>query len=484
MKPERRQAPRMTPERLAYIDLEPHNGGIILNVSDGGLCFRSIAPVEQTEKIRFWLSDHDHRIEADGELAWIDETQKRGGLRFTNLPVEVRKQIDNWISQPAMPLTAEGKFAGSLPSPRASRAFSAPQSNTSAARRISEALTMLSQIKVPRPLTGFSVGLVTGLLVSGLVAGAFLIHTYPRQFGESLIQLGERLRARSQLQTVSPQLQTISRAPIPVARPQKQLSQAATQPASSQPVKLEAKSQVFSDTRVSTPPVISIPVHPASATRTPASTPLAPALPAPAVVADFHPVSGILGTLPEIESANHTSVHADTRSLSQRYLEVGKFKDKLWADKTTDQLAQFGFHPIVIRKGHLWMNSYQILVGPYGDDVEAEAAHKDLSSRGFRPRSFERGSRDFTLRPGLTLNGAHIPAGDCIISWESYLPDAIVKFEKNRGVVATAEGQWVKRDVRYDNDAFVYIMHVDGSRTLIEIRFAGMRQALVFGKAS
>jgi hypothetical protein len=77
-----------------------------------------------------------------------------------------------------------------------------------------------------------------------------------------------------------------------------------------------------------------------------------------------------------------------------------------------------------------------------------------------------------------------MPAGDCIISWESYLPDAIVKFEMNRGVVATAEGKWVKRDVRYDNDAFVYIMHVDGSRTLIEIRFAGMRQALVFGKAS
>jgi hypothetical protein len=64
------------------------------------------------------------------------------------------------------------------------------------------------------------------------------------------------------------------------------------------------------------------------------------------------------------------------------------------------------------------------------------------------------------------------------------MPDAIVKFEDGRSVAVSAEGKWVKRDVRYDNDAFVYIMRGDGSRTLVEIRFAGMNQALVFGKTS
>jgi hypothetical protein len=479
MKPERRRAARMTVERLAYIDLEPDNGAIILNVSDEGLCFHSIAPVEQTGRIRFWWSDSKKRIEADGELAWLDETQKRGGLRFTNVPVEVRKQIGTWISQPATPLTAEGKLASPLPS---SRAFSAPRSNTSAARGISEALTMLSQIKVPALLTGFSGGLLIGLLVSALVGAAFLIHTYPRQLGESLIQLGERLGARSQPQPMPPQSQTIAPAPIPVARPQKQVSQPAIQMASAQPLKVEAKRPV-SVTRVAIPPIITTSVHPASVT-TPSSIPSAPSLPAPAVVADFQPVSGIVGAVPKIESTNRTSVDANTESLSEKYLEVGKFKDKTWAAKTTDQLAQFGFHAIVIRKGHLWMNSYQVLVGPYVDDVTAEVAHKDLSSRGFRPRSFERGSRSFRLRPGLTLNGTRMPAGDCVISWESYTPDAIVKFEESRSVVATADGKWMKRDIRYNSDAFVYLMHANGSRTLIEIRFAGMRQALVFGKAS
>jgi hypothetical protein len=479
MKPERRQAPRMTVEKLAYIDLEADNGAIILNVSDGGLCFHSIAPVEQSGRIRFWLSDNKNRIEGDGELAWMDETKKKGGLRFTNVPVEVRKQMGNWISQPATPVTAEGKLASPLPS---SRAFSPPRPNTSAARGISEALTMLSQVKVPGVLTGFSGGLVIGLLVSALTGAAFLIHTYPRQLGESLIQLGERLGARSQPQAVSPEPQAISAAPIPVVRPQKQLSQPAIQMASAQPLKVEAKTPV-SVARVAMPPIMTAPVRPANAT-TPASIPPEPSLPAPAVVAEFQPVSGIAGAVPEIESANRTSVHANTESPSEKYLEVGKFKDKLWAAKTTDQLAQFGFHAIVIRKGHLWTNSYQVLVGPYVNEVEAEVAHKDLSSRGFRPRSFERGSRSFRLRPGLTLNGTRIPDGDCVISWESYSPDAIVKFEEGRSVVASAEGKWVKRDVRYTGDAFVYLMHANGSRTLIEIRFAGMSQALVFGKAS
>jgi hypothetical protein len=45
--PERRHLPRTTLERLAYIDIESNNGGIVLNVSTEGLCFHSIAAVER-----------------------------------------------------------------------------------------------------------------------------------------------------------------------------------------------------------------------------------------------------------------------------------------------------------------------------------------------------------------------------------------------------------------------------------------------------
>ena len=94
---ERRQTPRTTIETHAYINIEPNNGGIVLNVSSGGLCFHSFDPVKRNGTIRFWFSDHNQRIDAEAELAWMDETQK-GGLRFKTLPPEAHEQIRNWMS--------------------------------------------------------------------------------------------------------------------------------------------------------------------------------------------------------------------------------------------------------------------------------------------------------------------------------------------------------------------------------------------------
>jgi len=121
-----------------------------------------------------------------------------------------------------------------------------------------------------------------------------------------------------------------------------------------------------------------------------------------------------------------------------------------------------------------------VLVGPYGDNQDAEAARKDLVLHGFNPRAFEKGSRDFTFPFELTLNGKHVPKGDCTITWESYSPDAVVKFLQNDEVVATAEGKWMKRDVPYKLTAFAWRASADGSRILLEIRFGGMSRALVF----
>jgi hypothetical protein len=115
---DRRQTPRMKVKGLAYVNLDPDNGGIILDISEGGLCFQSTGPVKQTETIRFWYSHRSHRImarqveaqtrgvsrliEAGSELAWTDETRKKGGLRFTNLSAEAREQIREWIRQPEL----------------------------------------------------------------------------------------------------------------------------------------------------------------------------------------------------------------------------------------------------------------------------------------------------------------------------------------------------------------------------------------------
>ncbi|MGA8313273.1 MAG: PilZ domain-containing protein, partial [Terriglobales bacterium] len=88
--PERRQTPRTTVEKFVYINIEPSNGGNVLNVSEGGIGFHSIAPVQMDRTITVWFSEHNRRIKIEGELAWMDEARKTGGLRFTSLPAEAR----------------------------------------------------------------------------------------------------------------------------------------------------------------------------------------------------------------------------------------------------------------------------------------------------------------------------------------------------------------------------------------------------------
>ena len=71
-----------------------------MDVSEGGLGFRAIAPVEADGPIHFRFAiDSANRIKAVGELAWKDETGKIGGLRFTQLPDEIREQIRVWAGQ-------------------------------------------------------------------------------------------------------------------------------------------------------------------------------------------------------------------------------------------------------------------------------------------------------------------------------------------------------------------------------------------------
>jgi hypothetical protein len=76
-----------------------------------------------------------------------------------------------------------------------------------------------------------------------------------------------------------------------------------------------------------------------------------------------------------------------------------------------------------------------------------------------------------------------MPVEDCVISWETYSTHAMVTFVQESNIIATADGKWVKRGIRYQRNAFVYRKNDDGSQTLIEIQFAGMSHALVFDKS-
>ena len=94
--PERRFNKRKTLERLTYIDLPANNGGIVTDVSEGGLGFHAVAPVENGGPVHFSFSAGSHRIAGTGELMWTDPKGKIGGLRFIELPAQIREQIRSW----------------------------------------------------------------------------------------------------------------------------------------------------------------------------------------------------------------------------------------------------------------------------------------------------------------------------------------------------------------------------------------------------
>jgi len=83
----------------------------------------------------------------------------------------------------------------------------------------------------------------------------------------------------------------------------------------------------------------------------------------------------------------------------------------------------------------------------------------------------------------VTPNGTEIMGGVYDVTYKSHSPTATVTFKQGKRVVATVDGKWVDRDVKYDSDAIVYRTEPDGTRNLLEIRFAGMRRALLLDNA-
>ncbi len=136
--PDRRQTPRTKLVEIAYIGMGPENGGLVLDVSDGGLSFHAVAPVKRDEPIRFLLSLRGHsRIEGAGEVVWANEMRTICGLRFTSLSAGAREHLNNWTNQSRMPAAAREKAVPSAPPPEPPRKEKSPasladQSDTSA----------------------------------------------------------------------------------------------------------------------------------------------------------------------------------------------------------------------------------------------------------------------------------------------------------------------------------------------------------------
>lgn len=97
---ERRVATRKRVEgSLSLVDLGPENGGLMLDLSEGGLALQTVFPVsaESAVPIRFELPETNVSIHATAAVAWV-KNSKQVGLRFTEIPTTAQQQIRQWLT--------------------------------------------------------------------------------------------------------------------------------------------------------------------------------------------------------------------------------------------------------------------------------------------------------------------------------------------------------------------------------------------------
>jgi PilZ domain-containing protein len=83
---------------LVYVHLDEGNGGIVRNLSQGGVAIQAVGPlqVRQNVRMRFDLMNPRTRIDVRAEVAWAN-SEGQAGLRFLEVPPHVKSQLNDWI---------------------------------------------------------------------------------------------------------------------------------------------------------------------------------------------------------------------------------------------------------------------------------------------------------------------------------------------------------------------------------------------------
>src|ERR1700719_2002572 len=105
---ERRSYGRRRVDDVTYADLGADNGAILVDLSEGGIGFQSVAPLEvgQTAILKFKPPRKKDYLESRAEVTWANESGERGGLRFVGLSSDARVQIRAWADDQSAPETA------------------------------------------------------------------------------------------------------------------------------------------------------------------------------------------------------------------------------------------------------------------------------------------------------------------------------------------------------------------------------------------
>ena len=251
---ERRKHPRTKPAKLSYIRFNQDNGGVVLDASIDGLSFQTVGPIDPSSTVKLTISPSvKSSISASGRIIWTDESGKKGGLEFVDVPVETADLLNSWLSQPAPAPVETAEVVASIPeapgtileeppqsaigvagedypaAPAPVRpTFSAPPAATPSpaySNFVPSMFAGVTQAPALHELSTFELaaqparprfvrGVATGIIVAVLILLPLMyVFNFRQEFGRSLIRLGERIVS-------SPPSQ--SQADQPVTPPDKQ----------------------------------------------------------------------------------------------------------------------------------------------------------------------------------------------------------------------------------------------------------------------
>jgi cell division septation protein DedD len=350
---ERRLYNRKTLNPLPSINLSSGNGGVVLDVSEQGLRFRALAPIEESGPIQFSFSAHSDLIAGIADLVWTDPSRKTGGLRFTHLSDDAREQIRRWpyaanlllsfgedmsLHIQAAEETLVSRLFGWVHSPWMQRLRSIPQgSEFSDLKRdigkfFARSTEGSSGGENPSPFKAASAAFVVILI---LIASYF----NHRRLGESLVWLGTKISGEAQ-----PQMITQS-------RPSNFSTQA--------PVTSNSAADKLSVSTGQDQAEIEPPKAPTDLT----GKEIAPASPAP------H------------EAAPNPRLPKTSSPSKEIVLQVAALSSEADARKMADNLQHENFHAYVRT---LPVDSlYRVMLGPYANEESARAAIGKLKKAGF-----------------------------------------------------------------------------------------------------
>jgi hypothetical protein len=192
--PERRRAQRANLDEIVYVDMGPENGGVVLNVSEGGLAFCAAVPIRRPGVIQFsLLVKGKGRVASSADVVWIDKRRKTCGLRFTpsfqDSGVRLRHWTDAsycpsmaWSNTPSSsslvetPAAAAGAGVAAHPCPRSTEpvAVSPALAVSKPERGPFEPITAEDLATMPQGLSPTAVAVLCATAAIFLVAGLLL----------------------------------------------------------------------------------------------------------------------------------------------------------------------------------------------------------------------------------------------------------------------------------------------------------------------